>query len=667
MNMKNNIRLLAFIPIFLFSCNSNKDLNTSLNKAGTNRAELEKVLLHYSKNHADKEKLAAARFLITNMEDMYYYDGKQLDEYFNIFEMLRKQMAKYKENGCMYYPGIKNIDNTLDTLNQLYGPFSLNNLEVKYDLNNIKASYLINNIDMAFKVWKEQPWGKDLNFEQFCEYILPYRINNERPDFDRLEIYNQFNSLLDSVRETNGDAVAACSRINDVIRYNRWVWTEHLDFLPNFGAKNIIKYRMGVCRECTNMAIYTMRSLGIPVCIDFTPQWPFRSLGHDWNVVLSKEGKNIVFMGVESNPGIPHKANHKKAKVYRNTFAKQPQSLAIIKNDLDNIPSFFENAHFIDVSDEYFDSKDVNISLNKTNKYGDKYAYICVFDNSKWVPIHWGKIKYNNSVTFTKMGREIVYLPVLYNNKSIIPANSPFLLTKDGTIKYLIPDFKKKQQIKLNRKYPVLCSTFHREHMVGGRFQGANTPDFKDAVDLYVIRNLPGMLFESVTINCNKTFRYLRYLSPKNSNGDISELEFYSINDTVTPLKGEIIGTSGSEDNDPNKTKEKAMDGDMSTYFIAPIADYAWVGLDMGIDNEQIIKKIRFLTINDGNNITPGNDYALFYWYDGNWVSAGRQVAKGYELVFDNTPSGALYILHNYTGGKEERIFTYENGKQTWW
>ncbi len=30
-------------------------------------------------------------------------------------------------------------------------------------------------------------------------------------------------------------------------------------------------------------------------------------------------------------------------------------------------------------------------------------------------------------------------------------------------------------------------------------------------------------------------------------------------------------------------------------------------------------------------------------------------------------PKGALLWLKNHTQGKEERIFTYEDGKQVWW
>ena len=36
-------------------------------------------------------------------------------------------------------------------------------------------------------------------------------------------------------------------------------------------------------------------------------------------------------------------------------------------------------------------------------------------------------------------------------------------------------------------------------------------------------------------------------------------------------------------------------------------------------------------------------------------------------LEYGNAPARALFRLHNRTKGSEERIFTYEDGKQIWW
>jgi len=111
-------------------------------------------------------------------------------------------------------------------------------------------------------------------------------------------------------------------------------------------------------------------------------------------------------MGVESNPGVPHKPDHKMAKAYRKSYAIQPQSLAEMTERYGIIPDFFKNPRFYDVSNEYFDALDVIVSANNYDRT-NPFAYICVFDNKNWVPIHWGRIK-NGFVKFTQMGRDIV-------------------------------------------------------------------------------------------------------------------------------------------------------------------------------------------------------------------------------------------------------------------
>jgi hypothetical protein len=42
-------------------------------------------------------------------------------------------------------------------------------------------------------------------------------------------------------------------------------------------------------------------------------------------------------------------------------------------------------------------------------------------------------------------------------------------------------------------------------------------------------------------------------------------------------------------------------------------------------------------------------------------------VADSDVLLYENAPLNGLFLLRNLTIGVEERIFTYENGKQVWW
>ena len=59
--------------------------------------------------------------------------------------------------------------------------------------------------------------------------------------------------------------------------------------------------------------------------------------------------------------------------------------------------------------------------------------------------------------------------------------------------------------------------------------------------------------------------------------------------------------------------------------------------------------------------------YELFYWDMNGWVSLGQQQAEDLTLTFDKVPDNALLILRNWTRGRDERIFIYENDRQIWY
>lgn len=61
-----------------------------------------------------------------------------------------------------------------------------------------------------------------------------------------------------------------------------------------------------------------------------------------------------------------------------------------------------------------------------------------------------------------------------------------------------------------------------------GVFEGANNPDFSDALPLYIIGEKPEyQKMTYATINCSRGFRYVRYVGPNDARCNISELKFY--------------------------------------------------------------------------------------------------------------------------------------------
>ena len=146
---------------------------------------MEKVLRHYQKNPADSLKYKAACFLIENMPFYSYSTSKQLENYKSYYAWLKKSRGQTAKQ-------------VADSVKKVYGP--LGEPEKKHDIREVDSAYLCNNIEWAFKVWREQPWGKNVSFETFCEYILPYRIEDETLEYWREMYYEKYNSLLDSLR-----------------------------------------------------------------------------------------------------------------------------------------------------------------------------------------------------------------------------------------------------------------------------------------------------------------------------------------------------------------------------------------------------------------------------------------------------------------------------------
>jgi hypothetical protein len=241
--------------------------------------------------------------------------------------------------------------------------------------------------------------------------------------------------------------------------------------------------RMGECYDYAKLTTYIMRACGIPVSLDFTPQWPDRAHAHHWNVLHDNTGLPVPFMGAESNPGQYNKQGRRMAKVYRCTFSYQPNSLFAINNDIRQLVPPVLNSPFIkDVSEEYFKGHNLRVNLNGIHPR-DSFAYIAVFNNSEWIPVDFGRITGNNSVEFHNLGANIIYLPVYWGRNGSVPAGELVLISEDGSIKAMIPQLNRRHDIVIRRKYPLFDRIVQfRKLMEYGVFEASNTPDFSDAI-----------------------------------------------------------------------------------------------------------------------------------------------------------------------------------------
>jgi List-Bact-rpt repeat protein len=172
----------------------------------------------------------------------------------------------------------------------------------------------------------------------------------------------------------------------------------------------------------------------------------------------------------------------------------------------------------------------------------------------------------------------------------IVILSNPFLATTTALIPSMnvgiAATYRAANSSDTIRFYPRL---FHTARMVGGVFEGTNGDPINGPYEnIYTISSEPPLAWNEIHLNL-KYYRYLRYRGPNNSYGNVAEIEFFRAGEKLT---GAAFGTPGSW-YDLGNTLDKAFDGNIDTFFDAPIANEAYAGID--ISSGQISgDKIRF-------------------------------------------------------------------------
>lgn len=654
---KRTIDKCIFIIVSLtliISCSSDTLIEQTFRLAGENKSELEKVLEYYRLS-GDNQKYEAAIFLIRNMGNKYGYEGEILCNYEPILDMYD---SLFKINILDREPQI--IRDKWNELNNKYGVIDISKLRRVYDCQKLPADFLIQNIDNAFMAWRESPFYDPAHFEIFCEYVLPYRIANERPEIYRERYYNELHQILDTVKSAESVLMGFHDEFykNRKYRSSKVLW----DYPVEFSISEMEKAHKGACRHLTTYGALAMRACGLPVTID-RAIWANRSQGHSWNVLLLNDKESLPFDALDKRA---IKLAYKPAKIFRKTYSINIDAFKQFK-DMD-IPKSLFVFDEIDVTNEYVKAFDIEVPIKyeyeEENK--KKFGVICVFDNKEWRIVHWGKIK-SGKMYFEKMASNVAYIGGYFENGLIIPATSPFLLREDGTIDYCIANEKKLQSMRLERKYPLSELMRNRAYgLVDMTAEGSNNSSFKNPTIFFTQDRRTYNVTDSF-VNSSKRFKYVRLHISKTRNGNLAEVEFYGKKDKDSPeekLTGKIIGFPPKEEK--SNSYASAMDGDLETFFIKDKKTEGWVGLELSEPYQ--ITRIRFCPRSDTNFILEGDTYELKYWRGNQWNSAGIKVAEQYNYIdFENVPTETIYLLHNLSRGIEERIFTYENNEQIWW
>jgi len=530
----NNKYIVLFISLSLvlfFSCydfsSYPKSLYPIFEQAGSNQSELKKVLRHYGHRASDSLKLKAAIFLIENMDAHHSYVSDQWEEcQVELDTLFKKEREK---------------DKLKHGFDSIYKKYDLSEVRYISDLRQVNATYLIRCIDYAFEKWKT-PYAKYLNFDEFCEYLLPYRVGNEPLVNWQKVINNQYIPELFSEIKKSKDSITSV----DICEALRILKDGYLHYpasdVPDYNVHMLLAAKVAACRQYCLKIQLAAHCLGVPVVLDYTPQWATRSMGHEWNALITNDGKALSFgikdkckLGIHIEL-VPDRI---PPKVYRQTFAKQKESLSMLHGN-EEIPPTFSSPCIKDVTKDYYSTVDVPVKFNLIVPEHNRFAYLAVFNNKSWIPVSWAKMNEGKAV-FKDLHKGILCLPGYYFQKQFMPSAYPVIIDSLGKISEIRLDLNKKQTLVLSRKYQTSLVNNSCKSMVDGIFQASNDSNFANAVDLYKIEKKPDASYQILKIKESRTFKYVRYLAPKQSPGNLAEFEVYE-SGSKTKLTGYITG-----------------------------------------------------------------------------------------------------------------------------
>lgn len=524
---------LLFISLFfLVSCTSSSEKAAwkVAEQSKTNSEELTRFLEYY-RTSIDQEKYKAACFLVKNMPNKYSIDEND-----------QKKIS---------------------------------------DVDIVIADSLILSLEYSFNLKKHSPFLKKYTFEQFCEYILPYRIANEP-----LQYYWKWDCIKRFGNGNNEDMLKAAHDINTRIR---------IEMSPEFyeeplkSYSTIIRTGYGKCDDRAILLAMALRSAGIPSAFEYIPYWGSSNNGHSFASVIQPNDSIVIFQNNNKN-GSNNSIYRKAPKIYRKVYSITPK-IRYCGNRTE-YPEIFSDCDIIDVTNKH----QVGYRNVQVGNIKGEPIYLSVFSPNGWIPVdvsldgnfqHIGTGVNNTDYKTNEaidLGNGILYLPSEYTNGEMNPISYPIAVS-DDSIRRLQIDTIHKEMVILERKYPLneRVVGFAR-NMLDGIFEGANQPDFSDAQELYHISAPPLNRKQKIRVDSDKSYRYIRYIRFNHKKFSIAELNVY--NTDGTPIFFRPIACKALANGEDLR---KVFDSDPLTYFEVDGVIELWVGMDLGKKQVRVI------------------------------------------------------------------------------
>lgn len=614
-------------------------LEEAFTTAGDNAIELEKVITHFSKDTRLSQHLDAAKYIVENIPG---------------------HISMNDANYLTYSKQLKTITMPIE-IDELNKVWTGADIHYSYDVNQVESKFLIQDIEDAFRIRDSVPWGRTIPFDVFKEYVLPYKVHTEglTPEW-RITLYNKYKHVVQGIADPKEAFVTL------LVFLQRQTKAANSNFSGDIDPVTMDYLKQGSCSQLCLYYIAVLRSVGLPAAYDYIDGWGnYSRSGHSWVSYIGKGGATYTVANRDSvlramNPidastfkehYDPHhkgfNISRKKTvyKIYRHSYQSHQNSYTDSERG---------ETHRVDVSKYYGLTRKASLETR-----GYAYASLSIFKTGEdWREFVFAKTK-RGRVLFDDLGDSVIYLPTFYKDGQKKEVGKPFFINKENKIIEIEIDRHNTSAVELKRKYPLFgnWSALWRK-MRGAKIQVSDKENFSDLIDIYTIDRTPiGSL--SFKISPAVTAKFIRYVCPPASRTAIAEFRFFDEQNQRIP----VVETMAYRID--GAMVSSAFDNNELTSALTEKEEY-WLGARLDCEGTGCIHRIEIVPQNDGNFIDAGDRYHLYY-FDSEWISLGEQVATSNLLTYKNAPRGALFLLKTLSKGREERVFTMEEGRQVWW
>ena len=316
------------------------------------------------------------------------------------------------------------------------------------DCQALTEEYLIKNIDLAFEAWR-QPWAQHVDFDLFCESLLPYRVMNEELSGWRRYLRDKYAWVADSVQ----DRTSTYEMMMYLVKAARrevglaGVPIPYSGFLTPVQMENI---GYGTCVEDAQYFTMVLRAMGVPSAY-MSARVTRMSLEHTGNVIFCRD--TAFYTGLYEDRVFPFLPGYYDGahltRVVRKTFALSdtgPLPLFKTKDFPPGIDLFSQDMSQIC----YIDTLRYTLpdSLRK-----EKYAYLCIFQRWKWLPVRYSRVAKDGSVCFPNTVIDCLYTIGTYRSGETSPVTVPFVFYGGNDFEPRIATDEKHFQIQLSYNY----------------------------------------------------------------------------------------------------------------------------------------------------------------------------------------------------------------------